>query len=127
QTVMVKVRGVDKSTDQLNTILGGATDNGANVFNGVSFSFNDPSGLQEQAREKAIDDAKNKAKQLAEKAGLSLGKVVSISENSNSMPGPIPYATGMGGGVAAPDMKSIAPNVEPGSQDITESMTVTYE
>jgi uncharacterized protein len=128
QTVSVKIRGIDKSTDRLSAILGGITDNGANQFNGVSFSFDKPEDLQQQARKLAIDNAKKKAQDLAAQAGLSLGKVVSIAESGGGYPGPIPYATdSYGGNMAAPQMKAVAPTVEPGSQDITETMSVTFE
>lgn len=129
QTVTVKVRGIDKSQDVLEKILDGAVNTGANQIQGVNFSFENSDALQQQARKLAIDNAKKKAQELAAEAGLTLGKVVSISESGSYMPGPMPYAydsvqaVGMGGGMA----KSIAPNVEPGSQDVTESMTVVYE
>ena len=132
QTVTVAVHGVDKSQDVLSKILDGSVNAGANQINGVSFSFEKTTltSLQQQARQQAIDDAKQKAQGLADKAGLNLGKIVSIAESSGGYPGPMPYAlsapsVAMGGGAA--DSKSIAPNVEPGSQDITESMSVTFE
>ena len=128
QTVTVKVRNINTDQSKLENILDGVVNNGANQIQGVNFSFADPNGLQEQAREQAIDNAKQKAQSLATKAGLSLGKVVSIAETQNGEPRPMPFAAspqafGMGGGAD----KSVAPNIEPGSQDIIESMTVIFE
>lgn len=125
QTITVKVHGVDKDQSVLEKILDGAVNAGANQVQGVYFSIADPNSLQQQARLQAIDNAKAKAADLAKQAGLTLGKVVSISETNSATPVPIPYAYGMGGGGVAE--KSVAPNIEPGSQDITESMTVTFE
>lgn len=125
QTVTVKVHGVDKDQSVLDKILDGVVNNGANQVNGVSLSVEDPSALQQKAQVKAIADAKQKAQQLAQEAGLTLGKVVSVSENSGGLPVPMPYAVGMGGGAMA--SKSIAPNIQTGSQEIDEMMTVTYE
>ncbi|MDR3642370.1 MAG: SIMPL domain-containing protein [Candidatus Doudnabacteria bacterium] len=126
QTVEVKVHGVDKDQTILEKILDGAVNNGANEVDGVNFAFENPDALQQQAQQQAIANAKTKAQALAQTAGLSLGKVVSVSENGNGMPGPVPYALnaamGMGGSA-----KSIAPDIQPGSQDITENMTVTFE
>lgn len=127
QTITVKVHGVDKSTDVLSKITGGAVDAGANEVDGVSFSFEDTTlkNLQQQARQQAIDDAKQKAQGLADKAGLSLGKVTSISESANGYPGPMPYAlnsVAMGGAG-----KAVAPDIQNGTQDISESMSVTFE
>ena len=128
QSVTVKVHGVDKDQTVLEKILDGAVNNGANQINGVNLTVENPTDLQNNARKLAIDDAKKKAQELAAEAGLTLGKVVSISESGGSYPGPIPYAAnaalGMGG---AADVKSIAPDIQNGNQDITETMTVTFE
>ncbi len=127
QTVSIKVRGVDKSTEALGKIIDGATNNGANEVNGVSLSFDDPDNLKEKARENAIERAKQKAQEMARVAGLTLGKVVSVSE-SNMGGYPVPMADvayGMGGAGIA--QKSISPNIEPGTQDITAQMTVVFE
>lgn len=129
QTVTVKVRNVDKDQKTLESILDGVVNNGANEIQGVNFSLSDPKAVQQQAREQAIDNARQKAGGLAQKAGLNLGKIVSISEAGSSDMRPMPYAfasaAGVGGGT---DMaKSVAPNIEPGSQDVVESMTVVFE
>jgi len=128
QTVMVKVHNVNKDNAILDKILDGAVNNGANQIYGVNFSVEDPSGLQNQAKKMAIDDAKSKAQELAKQAGLTLGKVVSISEAGGGYPGPImygsPMSAGFGGGG---DMKSVAPDIQGGSQEITETMNITYE
>ncbi len=125
QTVTAKVHGIDKSQDVLEKVLDGAVNNGANQIQGVSFTFENPEALQQQAQQLAIDNAKQKAQGLAKEAGLTLGRVVSISETNSQMPGPVPYALGMGGAQSA--VKSIAPDIQNGTQDITESMTVTFE
>lgn len=127
QTITVKVRGVDKSQDQLNKILDGAVNNGANQIDAVSLTIEKPTDLQNQARKLAIDDAKNKAQELAKEAGLNLGKVVSLSENSGGYPGPLPYALNSAMGMGGGGDKSIAPNIQTGSQEISETMTVVFE
>jgi uncharacterized protein YggE len=126
QTVEVKVRGVDKDQSVLEKVLDGAVNNGANEVDGVNFGFANPDSLQQQAEDTAIANAKVKAQALAQAAGLSLGKVVSVSESGNSFPQPMPYAlnSSMALGGAA---KSVAPDIQPGSQDITETMSVTFE
>ncbi len=128
QTITVKVKGVDKSQDVLEKILDGSVNSGANQIQGVNFGYENPENVQQEARKLAIDNAKTKAQGLAKEAGLSLGKVVSIAETGSYMPSPMAYADsamGYGGGVAME--KSVAPNVEPGTQEITESMTVVFE
>jgi uncharacterized protein YggE len=129
QTITVKVKGVDKSQTVLEKILDGSVNSGANQIQGVNFGYENPENVQQEARKLAIDNAKTKAQGLAKEAGLTLGKVVSIAETGSYMPGIMSYADsayGMGGGGVAMQ-KSLAPNVEPGSQEITESMTVVFE
>jgi uncharacterized protein len=128
QTVTIKVRGVDKSQDTLENILDGGVNAGANQIQGVYFEFEDSDGLKQQARKLAIGKAKEKAQELAGEAGLTLGKVVSVSESGGGYYPPMPYAEsrpamGMGGA----DVKSIAPDIQPGQQEITLSMTVVFE
>lgn len=127
QSVTVKFRGVDKSQDQLNKILDGAVNNGANEINGVNFSVEKPDYLQQQAKKMAIDNAKAKAQELASQAGLKLGKIVSIAESSGGYPGPIMYPTDVAMGMGGEDAKSIAPDIQTGSQEITETMNVVFE
>jgi hypothetical protein len=127
QTVTVKVHGVDKDQAVLGKILDGAVNNGANEINGVNLSIENPDVLQQQARKLAISNAKTKAQGLAQEAGLTLGKVVSISETNSFYPGPVPYALDSAVGMGGAAVKSIAPNIQTGSQDITESMSVVFE
>lgn len=127
QTVTVKVHGVDKDQTVLEKIVDGAVNNGANEINGVNFSFNSPDALQQQAQQLAIDNAKTKAQGLAKEAGLSLGKVVSISETNSGGIAPMPYALNAPTMALGGAAKSVAPDIQPGSQDITETMSVTFE
>jgi uncharacterized protein len=125
QTVVVKIKGVDKSTDVVGRILDGATDNGANQIYGVNFSFDDPDDLKNQARKLAIANAKDKAEELAKEAGLRLGKIVSLSESGGYTP--VPYyrdAIGFGGDS---EFSSIAPDIQAGSQEVSQTMTIVFE
>lgn len=124
QTVTIKVYDLTK----VGSLLDGATSAGANQIDNVYFTFNDPDAIKEQARENALANAKEKAKKLADAAGLNLGKLVTFSETSSGYPGPIAYdtkavAAGSGGApVPAPETM-----VQPGTQDITADINVTYE
>ncbi len=119
QSVTVKVNDLEK----VGKILDGLTKNGANQINGVNYTFQDPDNFREQAREAALKNAREKAENLARAAGVRLGKLITFSENSGGVPMPY-YADkgyGMGGGGAA------VPSVEPGVQDITAQISVSYE
>jgi uncharacterized protein len=125
QSITIKVRGVDKSTAKLSTILGGVTAAGANQINNVALSFDDPDNFRQQARELAIAKAKEKAQALAQASGLRLGRVVNVSEASE-VGYPMPYAAGVGFGSGG-DTKAVAPDIQPGNQDIVANMTVVFE
>jgi len=121
QTVSVKSRDFNKSGE----ILAGVVQNGANSVSQLSFTIDDPTELQNKAREKAIEKAREKAKAIAKAGGFSLGQLISISED-----GIMPFydktvsleAYGRGGGGTLP-----APSIEPGSQEVTVNVTLRYE
>jgi len=123
QSVTVKIRNLDKVGD----IVDQAGQLGANQVGSLNFTIDEPEALKQQAREKALQNAKEKAEALAKVAGVKLGKLVSFTESGNgSVPVYRDYAmksldAGMGG-EAAP-----APTMEPGSQDIIIDVMVTYE
>lgn len=74
--VNVLVRDIDK----LGEVLAAVTDAGANNIFGINFSVEDPSALMDAARTDAMADARSKAEQIAEMAGVTLGDVISVSE-----------------------------------------------
>lgn len=120
QSLSVKVRDFAKAGD----ILGGVVENGANSVSSLNFTIDDPTAVQNEARAEAIAKAKAKAKAIADAGGFSVGRLLSIDEGGWAPP--IPYyerAYGMGG---ASDAKA-TPSIEPGSQDVTVTVTLRYE
>ncbi len=121
QSLEVKIRDLTK----ISAVLAKAGELGANQVNGVTFTIDEPSNLQAQAREKAVADAKEKAQKLADQLGVHLGKIVGFDESAGNIPpGPIMFAkdaVGMGGGPVA------APDVQAGSLDVTSQVNVTFE
>ena len=77
------------------TILGTMLDKevsvGANTINGINFAVDDPSELYAEARKAAFADAKSKADLYAEAAGVKLGAIEQISENSGYTAPPQPF------------------------------------
>ncbi|WP_348539706.1 SIMPL domain-containing protein [Ruegeria sp. HKCCSP346] len=76
--VFVRVRDLT----QLGKIMDAVIQDGANDFGGLSFGVRDPKPIEAQARAKAVGEATAKAQQLAEAAGVTLGPVQSISEQT---------------------------------------------
>ena len=92
---------------------------GANQLYGIGFSFSTPQEIDAQARALAMQDARDRADQLAGSAGRSVGSIVEITEVVGSSPGygeARSMAAGMGGGP-----------VQPGATRYTASVQVTYE
>lgn len=113
--VDVKIKQIDK----VGSIIDNAVSAGANNVGGIQFSIENMDALMQQAREMAMQDAHNKAEQLAKLGGVTLGMPVSISEGVASPPQP--YA------VAARDsMASGAVPIQTGQSTIQVTVTVSY-
>ncbi|MDP3997486.1 MAG: SIMPL domain-containing protein [bacterium] len=119
ESVQVKIRDLDRIGD----IVTKATGEGANQVGGISFTIDDPEDLRLQAQEEAIKNAKSKADELAKALGVHLGQVKTFSASTQVPDQPPIYARAalendaVGGGVEVPA----------GSQDVTATVTVTYE
>ena len=83
-TVFVRVRDLP----ELGGILDAVIEDGANEFNGLRFSVQEPDPLADKARQLAVADAMAKAQLLADAAGVALGPVVSITEQGGN-PSPV--------------------------------------
>ena len=64
---------------------------GANDIRGIAFDLDDRSRLLDEARRKAVQDAKRRASLYAEAAGVRLGEITSIAEEGGPPP-PRPMA-----------------------------------
>ncbi|HEU4534444.1 MAG TPA: SIMPL domain-containing protein [Polyangiaceae bacterium] len=65
---------------RLGPVLTAATRAGVNGLSGPSFEREDDTALERQAREKALQNARTRAEQLARVAGVKLGPVISIND-----------------------------------------------
>ncbi len=81
-TISVIIRDIDS----VGKILQVAIDAGSNNIYGINFTLDDQEPFENEARVKAIENAREKAESMAEAAGINLGKVLSISESSGSWP-----------------------------------------
>jgi len=119
ESITVKVRNIDSVGD----IMQGLGTTGVSDLNGPNFAIDKEDVLKAEARKKAIDDAKAKAKVLAKDLGIRLGKITSFSENNNY---PIMYARNAmmkesTGVVPAPAV------IPKGENTISSDVTITYE
>ncbi|MEY2569799.1 MAG: uncharacterized protein QOE63_149 [Acidimicrobiaceae bacterium] len=90
---------------------------------GIAYSFDDDTSLLAAARKDAVERAAAQAKQLADAAGVSLGRVRAITEASQTgYPDQRSFAGTSTGGTGA-----VAVPVQPGSQQLTLTVTVVYD
>jgi len=119
--VKVKVRQVADA----GTVLDAATRAGGDLMRvqGIYFEVDDPDPYLEQARASAMADAKAKAEQLADLAGVDLGKPIYITESYYS---PVVYR---GMEMAAQDSGVPAPTtpITPGETTITATVQIVYQ
>jgi len=119
QYVEVKIRNNDKISQILDLV--GTL--GLNQVGNLNFQVDDPEQYQQEARIEALKNAKLKAKDLADIMGVSLGKIISFSEDgSYNPPTPMYARDALGIGGAAESV-----SVESGSQEMIVNASVTYE
>lgn len=116
--VAVTIHNLDQTGDVIDDSLAA----GATSLDGVTFRVDDPAKAQQQARTDAMNEAKASADTLAKSAGVSITGVASISEASTPVPYPVYYGVAAG----APAADSVKTPVQPGTSDVTITVTVAY-
>lgn len=104
------------NTADVGRVLDAAVAAGSNSIQEVAFDLLDPRPQKDLALTLAIEDARRKAEKAASAAGVTLGRVLEISE---------------GYGYVAAESRSaafdVATQIQPGRMEITASVTMTYE
>ncbi len=116
--IAAKIRDIDKA----GTIIDAVAEAGGDFtrIDNISFSIDDPSDYYQEARQEAMAEAKAKAQQLAQLAGVTLGKPTYISEGAQSLP-PI-YRSD----VAYAEMDASPTPISPGEMEISLTVQVAY-
>ena len=122
QTSTVKIRDFSKVAP----IVGGLSDKGVNQIGSVSFSVEDQDKYLAPARDEAFAKAKAKAMEMAKSTGANLGKILNFSDSQNNIYQPAVYKNSAMG-VTDSSVSSIAPTIEPGTQNLTVNVSITYE
>ncbi|MFC1904872.1 SIMPL domain-containing protein [Chloroflexota bacterium] len=118
--VTAKIRKIDEAGSIIDAVAEAGGD--LTRIDSIAFSVDDPSAYHEEAREKAMAEAKAKAKQLAGLGGVTLGKPTYMSESSY-VPGPIYRPDFVEKMVGAPAVET---SVSPGEIEITVNVQVAY-
>jgi len=98
-------------------LIDAAVGAGANTVDGPTLGVSVQSALYRLALQRAVDDAKAKAKALAKAGGFGVGRIITVSEQSTETP--ITFAATAAG-------KAPATPVEAGTQDVTADVQVTF-
>ncbi|UGX86607.1 SIMPL domain-containing protein [Phyllobacterium meliloti] len=118
-SLSVRVRDLKKVGD----ILDQSVTLGVNQGGNLTFTNDKPETILEEARKKAVADAIAKAKTLTEAAGVEVGKIIEISEQSFQ---PRPYEmAGRAKMMAAPASDSVP--VAAGENSYNVTVNVTFE
>lgn len=115
----VKVRDID----EVGIILDKSVSLGVNEGGNINFTNDDPSATVTEARIQAMKDAASKATTLAEAAGVKVGKILEISEQSYY---PRPVAASMMRMSAADSYTSEAVPIAAGENTYNVTVNVSY-
>lgn len=115
--VTVRIRAIDT----VGAVLDGAVTDGANTLNGLAFGMQDSAALVDEARRRAVADAARKAALYAEAAGVTLGRVISISEPGEGRV-PMPMVMAEAAFAKGGDVP-----VAPGEVNLSASVAIVYE
>lgn len=117
-TVSVMVRNIDQVSDAIQTGL----DAGANNIYGLSYGIDNSKPLETQARTMALDDAHERAAQIASELGMTLGDPVVANELVSGGVLSVSQAAlvrGLGGGGGGPPLS-------PGQLTVSIQVDVQY-
>ncbi len=112
-TVVVTAADLAKAGTMIDAAVGA----GANQVYGPSLAVSDQAELYRKALTGAVANARTKAQALATAAGVSLGRITTVVENGGSAPIPLDVAKSSAEGMTP---------IEPGSQELGASVTVTF-
>ncbi|MFA5079937.1 MAG: SIMPL domain-containing protein [Dehalococcoidia bacterium] len=122
-TVTCKIRDINKA----GSIIDKAVVAGGDLIriNGISFTVDDPMPYYKIARERAVQYAMDKARQIAQASGTRLGKVLYISEDTSYIP---PMVGNYAMKYAGLDAAAAAPTpISAGELEFQVTITMVYE
>jgi len=123
QNLTLKIRDLTKIGD----VIAKTTEKGANQIGNISFTIDDEYELKNQARELAIEKAKEKALLIAGQSGMKLGKVKSVYENSDQLYAPMAYSNVKMDSAIGAGESMVSPTIQSGQNEIKVEVSLTYE
>lgn len=111
--VTIRIRDIGKVASTIDALVTA----GANEIGGINFMVSQESKMLDEARVRALEDARRKAEIYAKAANVRLGAATSISEEGQG--GPVPMHAQFKAGTAA--------QIAPGEETLRVSVSVSYE
>lgn len=111
-TVEVTVRDLDN----VGSVLDAVVEAGSNTIDSIRFEVSDTDEALAQAREAAVNNAREKAEQLTSLVDAELGEVITIRETGFTPPTPVALET----------VERAAVPVQPGTQFVEASVEITW-
>ena len=116
--VSITLRGVEGASAVIDAAI--AAGGNSVIVRDIAFAIEDPTELREAARRDAVEDARERASQLAEAAGIKLGRPISIVES-----GFTPFQQ-RGDDDAAFDQADTATPIQAGELEILVRVNILY-
>ena len=91
QTITITVRDLDEAGTKVANLIDELAKINTIIINSVRFDIFDKSGLQQEARAAAFQDAKQKAEDYAEAAGVKVGSVITLIDGEFDSAPPIQF------------------------------------
>ena len=120
RSLSIKILDLDKVSPLMQALV----ENGVSTIDGINTGFQDQKALLQQALAAAADDARDKAKFLAERLGRSLGSAYLISEHNSDAPQNVRRERTMASASIASDQPP--PPEMFGTQTIQASVNVSF-
>lgn len=118
-TVTVKVRDIDDTGSVIDDAVAAGGD--YIVINSISFEVDEPEAYYDDIREAAMEDAEDKADQLADLGGVKLGSPIYIAEIDSNTVRTVYYDYDVAEGAVSPGTE-----INPGETEITMTVQVVY-
>ncbi len=109
-----------RNLPDLGRVLDALVKAGSNQISGISFRLDDATGVLNQARSRAVADARSRAELYAHAAGVRLGRVVAISEQAI-----VPQPEFQRRAAFAPDVGAVP--IASGEQEVTSTVYMVFE
>lgn len=125
ESIVIKVKDIQSNNSLISKVISEATKAGANQINGVVFDNSNIDNLKQEARVKAIFNAKEKSKEIEKSLGVKLGKIVGMWENYISPVTEAVYSDYAKGGMGAG--ANVTPNIPTGTYEVFVETNLSYK